>query len=218
MPVSSLARMSVPIAGESSGNMLQHPKLKYRFRLTFENFGAGGEEATEMTKQVVTASRPDLQHDKITIDVYNSRVFLVGKHTWQPFSVTVRDDSAGRVHKIIGQQLQRQVNHYEQSSAIAGETYKFLTKFEVLDGGNGADQYAILEAWELLGCYIESANYNEADYSQSDVMTIQLSISFDNAIYYGEDGREGGIGASMQRGSGSNITGIKGGAIGVGNA
>lgn len=216
MPTTSLKNMSVPIMGEQSGNMLQHPKLKYRFRVTFENFGAGGDEKNELTKQVVTASRPDLQHDKITIDVYNSRVFLVGKHTWQPLSITLRDDSAGRVHKIIGEQLQRQVNHYEQSSAIAGETYKFLTKFEVLDGGNGQDEYAVLEAWDLLGCYIESANYNEADYSQSDVMTIQLSISFDNALY-SNDGREGGIGAPMKRGAGSNITGIQAGHIGVGN-
>lgn len=217
MSVSSLSRMSVPIAGEQSGNMLLHPKLKYRFRLTFENFGAGGDEKNELTKQVVTATRPDLQHDKITIDVYNSRIFLVGKHTWQPFSVTLRDDSAGRVHKIVGEQLQRQVNHYQQSSAIAGETYKFKVVFDILDGGNGADEYAILESWDLLGCYIENANYNDVNYAESDVITIQLSISFDNAIYSGPQGRGHGIGADMKRGAGENITGIQGGAVGVGN-
>ena len=40
----------------------------------------------------------------------------------------------------------------------------------------------VLETWELYGCFIKSANYNNMDYKSNDPATIQLSVRFDNAI------------------------------------
>jgi len=38
-----------------------------------------------------------------------------------------------------------------------------------------------LETWEIVGCYIKDANYQELNYQNNDPVTIQLSIRFDNA-------------------------------------
>ena len=73
MAVSSLQRMTVPLASDQSSNAqgLLMPKLKYRFRVFFENFGVS-KPTTELTKQVVSATRPNLTFEEITIPIYNS--------------------------------------------------------------------------------------------------------------------------------------------------
>lgn len=206
MPISTLSRMSVPLEGQSSGQGLLHPKLKYRYRVIFENFGHNA-PATELTKQVITCSRPSLEHEHIEIHVYNSRVNLVGKHSWQPIDMEVRDDSSGAVQKVVGEQLQRQFDHYNQSSPVAGEDYKFSARIQILDGGNGAYEPVSLEEWTLLGCYLQSSNFNQLDYSASDVVTISLNIRFDNAVHTPLDS---GVGADVGRASGTMITGVNG--------
>ena len=92
MPHSSLNKFTVPLRGNqtASNQGLLMPKLKYRFRVAFENFGI--EKATaELTKQVMDITRPSVNFEAIPVDVYNSKVHIIGKHTWDPVSVNIRD-------------------------------------------------------------------------------------------------------------------------------
>lgn len=205
MAVSSLSRMTVPLASDqsSSNQGLLMPKLKYRFRVVFENFGVSTPR-TELTKQVMTFDRPNVEFDDITIDLYNSKMRLAGKHTWQDVSVELRDDASGAITRLVGEQLQRQMDFMEQSSASSGIDYKFLTRCEMLDGGNGANEPQVLETWELYGCYLTSANYNNLDYSTSDVQTVSLSIRYDNAL---QTPLGDGVGTSVGRTLGEVVTG-----------
>lgn len=205
MAVSSLSRMTVPLASDqsSSNQGLLMPKLKYRFRVVFENFGVSTPK-TELTKQVMTFDRPNVEFEDITIDLYNSKMRLAGKHTWQDVSVELRDDASGAITRLVGEQLQRQMDFMEQSSASSGIDYKFLTRCEMLDGGNGANEPQVLETWELYGCYITSANYNNLDYSTSDVQTVSLSIRYDNAL---QTPLGDGVGTSVGRTLGEVVTG-----------
>jgi len=82
----------------------------------------------------------------------------------------------------VGEQLQKQFDFMEQSSAASGIDYKFITKVEVLDGGNGAVEPTVLETWEMYGCFLTSVDYGENNYSTNDPMTIGLTIRYDNAI------------------------------------
>ena len=152
MASSSLNKFSVPLSSDqsSSSQGLLMPKLQYRFRILFENMGVSTPRS-ELTKQVVNATRPNVTFDQVMLNVYNSRVKLAGKHTWNPINVVLRDDMAGAVAKIVGEQLQKQFDYMEQASASSGIDYKFTTKIEMLDGGNGAGEPVILEAWELYG-------------------------------------------------------------------
>jgi hypothetical protein len=180
MSSASLAKFTVPLDGQQPQGLLM-PKLKYRFRVSLEGFGAGA-PTQELTKQVVDVTRPTVAFDPITLDVYNSRVYLAGKHTWSPITLNVRDDVNGGVSKLVGQQLQKQFDFYEQSSAASGIDYKFLTRIEILDGGNGADTVGVLETWEIYGCYLENVNYNNLAYNANEAATVQMSIKYDNAI------------------------------------
>jgi hypothetical protein len=198
MPITTLTNISVPTEGAGSNSGLLMPKLQYRFRVVLEGFGAAssGDEQRELTRQVVDVTRPNLSFEQITLDVYNSRAYLAGKHTWEPITLTLREDATNSMQKIVGQQLQKQFDFFEQSSAISGGVYKFSTKIEILDGGNGSVTGAgIIDRFHLVGCYLESVNYNQLAYATSDAVTITLNIRYDNAIQFGTNGTEiSGIG------------------------
>lgn len=183
MAVASLSKMTVPLNTNQSNNAqgLLMPKLKYRFRVTFLNFGVSN-PSTELSKQVITFARPNVNFNPITLDVYNSKMYLMGKPEWQPVQVEVRDDVNGSVSRLIGEQIQKQFDFAEQASAFSGIDYKFQTIFEVLDGGNGAIAPNALETWELYGCFISEVNYNSFDYKASEEATITMTLRYDNAL------------------------------------
>ena len=183
MAVATLTRFTVPVASDQSAQSqgLLMPKLKYRFRITFDNFGVSTPR-TELTKQVIDFARPQVSFDDITIDVYNSRIKLAGKHTWGDTTVNVRDDALGTVSRLVGEQLQKQFDFFEQSSASAGIDYKFTMRCELLDGGNGVDTPNVLETWELYGCFLQEVNYQDLAYNSSDPVTIAMTVRFDNAL------------------------------------
>lgn len=183
MATSSLNKFTVPLATNQSASTqgLLMPKLKFRFRVSFENFGVS-QPTTELTKQVIDFKRPVLTFDPIEIPIYNSRVYYAGKPQWEAVTCTLRDDAGGEVAKRVGEQLQKQFDFMEQSSAATGIDYKFITRFEVLDGGNGANELTVLETWEMYGCFLTSVDYANAEYTSNDPMTISLNIRYDNAI------------------------------------
>jgi len=205
MAVSSLTKMTVPLASDQSSPTqgLLMPKLKYRFRVIFENFGVTNPR-TELTKQVMDFTRPSVEFASIDIPIYNSTIKLAGKHTWGDLTCKLRDDAGGNVSRLVGEQLQKQFDFMEQASASAGIDYKFLTRFEVLDGGNGTSTPIALETWEIYGCYLQKADYEGMDYASSEPVTISLSMRFDNAI---QTPVGSGIGATVGRTLGDVVTG-----------
>jgi hypothetical protein len=205
MAVSSLTRMTVPLASDQSNpnQGLLMPKLKYRFRAIFENFGVSTPR-TELTKQVIDFARPSVSFEEITVPIYNSNLYLAGKYSWETITCNLRDDASGQVARLVGEQLQKQLDFMEMASAASGIDYKFTTKFEVLDGGNGVAQPNVLETWELYGCYLTSVNYNDATYSESAPMTIAMTIRYDNAV---QTPLGTGVGSTVARTVNDVITG-----------
>jgi hypothetical protein len=205
MAVSSLSRMTVPLASDQSSTTqgLLMPKLKYRFRVIFENFGVSTPR-TELTKQVMDFTRPNVSFEAIDIPIYNSTIKLAGKYSWADITCQVRDDAGGQVSKLVGEQLQKQLDFMEMSSAASGIDYKFTTRFEILDGGNGANAPIALETWEIYGCYLSEVNYNNVDYGSSEVVTISMTLRFDNAV---QTPIGSGVGAVIGRTVGDVATG-----------
>jgi hypothetical protein len=202
MPIASLSKFTVPLANDQSASSqgLLMPKLKYRFRVTLDGFGVAGTPSTELTKQVMSVSRPEVSFEEIKLAVYNSTVKLAGKHSFADAKLTLRDDVSNAVTKKVGEQLQKQFDFYEQSGAASGIDYKFKMRVELLDGGNGAYTPTILESFEFLGCFIKSAVYQGGDYnSATDPMDIALTITYDNALQLDTAGNLQGLGADVGR-------------------
>jgi hypothetical protein len=205
MAISSLTKLTVPLATNDSASSqgLLMPKLQYRFRVTLENFGIST-PTTELTKQVMDVSRPTVSFESMEIPIYNSKVYLAGKHTWNPLSLNLREDVSNNVQKLVGEQLQKQFDFMEQASAASGLDYKFLTRMEILDGGNGSFTPTVLETWECYGCFVTEANYNTLNYATSEPVTVSLSIQYDNAV---QTPNGEGVGTNVGRTTRTNSTG-----------
>jgi hypothetical protein len=183
MSIAALSRFTVPLASNQSSATqgLLMPKLSYRFRISFENFGVTG-STTELTKQVSEAARPKVTAEDQKIYVYNSLIHYSGRPTFGEITVKLRDDATGAVSKLCGEQMQKQFDFFEQSSAASAGDYKFTLRIEILDGGNGSLTPATLETWELYGCYLEKTNWQELKYSEQGPVMIDLTIRYDNAV------------------------------------
>ena len=213
MPITSLNNFSVPT--DAGNQVLLMPKLKYRFRVTLLGFGVTA--ATELTKQVVDVSRPKVGFEEMPLDVYNSKVYLAGKYTFETLTLNLRDDASGEVQKLVGQQVQKQFDFVEQASARSGIDYKFTSKIEVLDGGNGGLEGGaqVLETSNMYGCFLTNVDYGDANYGTNEPMQVALTIRFDNMVQWGagEQSIGIGIGANVGRtaadgpGTGGSTTG-----------
>lgn len=202
MPISSLSNFSVPLSTDQSASAqgLLMPKLKYRFRVTLTGFGVAGTPSTELTKQVMNVSRPEISFEEIKLNVYNSTIKLAGKHSFADAKLTLRDDVTGAVTGKVAEQMQKQFDFFEQAGAASGIDYKFAMIIELLDGGNGAFTPNVLETFQLDGCWIKQVTYQGGDYSSTtDPMDISLSICFDNATQVDSSGNLQGLGQSVGR-------------------
>ena len=210
MAITSLNNIGIPTTNAAgSTQVLLMPKLKYRFRVTLLGFGVAA--ATELTKQVQDVTRPKVTFEEMALDVYNSKVKLAGRHTLENVTLTLRDDASGQVQKMVGQQIQKQFDFMEQASARSGIDYKFTMRIEVLDGGNGALVPSTLETFELYGCFVQNADYGDANYSTNEHMTVALTIAYDNLAQFAAGAASvspiGGIGAAVGRTIGAATTG-----------
>ncbi len=202
MAVASLTKMTVPLASDQSQSTqgLLMPKLKYRFRVTFDGFGTtnSASPTTELTKQVMDMNRPTVSFEEIAIPIYNSTIKLAGKHSWNDVTCTLRDDASGQITRLVGEQLQKQLDFAEQASAAAGIDYKFTTTLQILDGGNGTSGPVVLEQWELYGCYLKEVNYGDVNYGESAPVTVAMTITYDNAMQINSDsGQADGVGSAI---------------------
>lgn len=174
MAGTTLSKFGVPIGGINQG--ILHPKQKYRFRVMWYGFG-DNTGLREMTASVMTCTRPKITYEDVKLDSYNSVAWIQGKHSFDPIEIKLRDDITNSVISSVGAQIQKQMNHFEQTSAVAGINYKFSMEVHSLDGTTNDE----LESWVLDGCWINSATYGEGDYSSGDPQEVTLSIRFDNA-------------------------------------
>tara|TARA_R100000030_G_scaffold69565_1_gene53309 strand:- start:112 stop:744 length:633 start_codon:yes stop_codon:yes gene_type:complete len=193
-----LNNFGVPIDGTT--DTVAMPKLQYRFRVLFTEMG-GGADVVNVSKNVISITRPGITYDETTLDVYNSRVYMIGKHTWDPITLVVRDDASSLAITALNEQVQKQIDLANQESP-ADTGYKFAMDIEMLDGGNtGANK---LDAFHLSGCFISNLQYGDVAYASSEHVQVTATIRYDNCDH---TNASGATTFSGEAGGGSSPTG-----------
>ena len=174
----------VPVAGTVATLM---PKLQYRFRINFTGMGSDAASRTASTQNVISAGRPSITHEEVIVDSYNSKMYVAGKHTWEPISIVLRDDVNSNVVKLVGDQLRAQLDHTSQGAGItnaegqiSGLAYKFNMSIETLDGSSTAK---VIDTWTLTGCYLSNVQYGDLNYGTSDMVQVTAQVRYDNASH-----------------------------------
>lgn len=173
----------VGIAGV--GNGILHPKHKNKWRAIFVGLGgtlgATAGVPNDLSLQVITATRPNLSWEEIQLDRYNSRVYVLGKQTFEPMALTVEDDITNRGTNAIQSQIERQQRLIGATGPWLNTEptalgYKFGVKLEMLDGNE-----AVTEAWMYEGCTIQAVDWGDLDYATGEKVIISLTIRYDLA-------------------------------------
>ena len=164
------------IAGQ--GDEILQPMLKNRFRVEFNGLG----NAEYLTLQVVTADRPKIEFEEVTLDRYNSRAYIAGKHSFETVNIVFESDIGGGVLAAIQDQLEHQQRLIGMDSkrlmptARSGGRYKFRTKIIQLDGDS-----VPLETWFLEGCFLKNVDWGDLDYTASEPVKVTATIRYDLA-------------------------------------
>lgn len=162
------------------GTGILQPKLKHKWRITFANLG-GGADSQPLSMQAVNVTRPILNFEEVQLDRYNSRIWIAGKHMFEPMTLTFEDDISGTASQVIQEQLQKQqwITGAEGpwlASAGEGSLYKFVTYLDLLDGNE-----QVVEKWTAEGCWFQNVDYTDLDYAATEAVQITTTIRYDHA-------------------------------------
>lgn len=172
---------------QNAGGIIM-PMLKHKWRVDFYNIGGnrssgtGSTQGDVLTLQAVSGDRPKLTFEEITLDRYNSRAWIAGKHSWDPVTFTFEADISGRVSSVLQEQLEKQQALISpnagrvMNSALSGQQYKFSMIVSMLDG-----DITPLEQWAYEGVWISNIEYGDLDYAASEAVKLPVTFRFDHA-------------------------------------
>jgi len=143
------------------------PKLKNRFIMNIEGINA---------YLVKGMSRPSLESEEVILEHMNVTRYVKGKSRWQPIDITLYDP----IVPSAAQQVIEWVRlHHESVTGRDGysDFYKKNITFNLV--GPVGD---VVEEWELVGAYIQTANFGDLSFEDSTPVEITLTLKYDYAI------------------------------------
>ena len=150
------------------------PKLKHQWRLKPTGIMAD----LNLAKQIISCSRPAVTFTEIEIphtdeEGITTRSYTAGKQQWTALTIVVEDDATGDAARVIQKQMMLQ----QEALSTNFSDYKFDIDIEYLDGDHN-----VTDTWNIIGCWLQQVDYTSLDYSKSEVVQMELTIRYDNAI------------------------------------
>jgi hypothetical protein len=143
------------------------PKLKNRYVMSIDGIPA---------YLIKTASRPAIEFEEVELNHLNVKRFIKGKATWQPVNLTMYDPVVPSAAQAVMEWIR--LSHESVTGRDGySDFYKKDVTIEVL--GPVGD---VVESWKLKGTWIQSANFNDLDFSVSDPIDIEVILRYDYAI------------------------------------
>jgi len=132
-----------------------------------------------------SASRPSVAFDEVEMDHNQEKVYLAGRHTWEPITLTWYDvEQQPNVSEEVYKWLNRRQNGgggpFNELETMRISKPSDFKKDAVLKMINGSG--ASTESWKLYQCWPQSVNWNSLDYSSSDLQLIEVTLRFDRAV------------------------------------
>ena len=143
------------------------PKMKNRYIMEIDGI------ASYLIK---TANRPSIQFEVVTLDHINVKRKLKGKGEWQDIEITLFDP----IVPSGAQQVMEWVRtSHESITGRDGYADFYKKDIDIYMLGPVGDK---IENWKIKGAFINSAVFNDLDWSSNDPSEITLTLSYDYAI------------------------------------
>ena len=146
------------------------PKKKNRFILRFPSSLGINEWYVE------TTSRPQVTVNSVEIPFLNTSTYVAGRFVWNTINVTFRDPIGPSASQALMEWVRL---HSESVTGRQGYAagYKKDLELEMLDPTG-----VVVEKWILQGTFLSDVNFNNLDYSSSDLADITATLRPDRCI------------------------------------
>jgi hypothetical protein len=160
-------------------------KRKFRWRIKIYNTQGATVISNDGNSAMCRLSaRPSFSFDEQEVNHVTEKVFLPGRPMWEPIEITVYDIGTedyiytwlqefyepenGRIHPVAG------------VDGFQGKAKKKTCLLQMMDGAG-----ATMETWTLQGCWPQSINWGELDFSSSETADITFTMRYDRATLVG---------------------------------
>jgi hypothetical protein len=130
------------------------------------------------------AARPNLEIEETELHYLNAVNYLPGKGRWQPLNVTYIDvatrDLQGLYNWVATVYDFQRPTDLKQSEKAGWVGSALLTMYD----GCGKN----IESWLLGSVFPTSVNFGDLDYQSSDYATIEMTLRYSEAQYFGTCG------------------------------
>ncbi len=153
-------------------------ETRRKHRWVFESLGRGTGAFSQAELLVLqSASRPNLKFEEPEMHHNQEVAYFAGKQTWEPVTMTWYDQQQDPdVSKGIYQWIETVVNM--QSIKVAHPSlYKRTASLLMIDGAGQTS-----ESWTMLGTWPQNSNWQELDYTSTEIMTMEVTMRYDRAV------------------------------------
>jgi len=148
----------------------QEPKRKNRFVLEFPT------ELGIESYLVQTSGKPSIEINSTEIQYMNTSTWVAGRYKWNTIEISFID--------VIGPSTTQKVMewvrlHAESATGRMGYAIGYKKNLTLL----ALDPTGVqVEKWQLIGCTITNASFDDYDYSADDVSTVKVTIQPDRCL------------------------------------
>lgn len=145
------------------------PKYQNRFLLKVDDIPA---------YLIKASTKPQLENGEIILDHINVQRKVKGKSKWQNITVTLYDPIVPSGAQAVMEWVRQ---HHESATGRDGYSDKYKRDIK-LEGLSGPGE--VIETWTLEGAFINSCNWGSYDWSAEEVVTIEMTLSYDFAFLH----------------------------------
>ncbi len=161
---------------------IAEPRRKHRWAVTALSAGSGGDvmQPGELV-YLQKAARPNFKYDTPEMHHDQEEAWFAGKQHWEPITWTFYDiedpDLSQRMREWVGRITQSFNDVSARTTVALPSDYKGRAVTGMYGGGGD-----VSEEWVMYGVWPESTNWNDLDYTSTDLQTIEVTIRLDKAV------------------------------------
>ncbi len=143
------------------------PKLGNRFIMEIDGI---------QSYVIKTANRPTVTSEVVELDHINLKRKIKGKTNWEDITITLYDPIVPSGAQMVMDWVRTSHESLTGRDGYSSFYKKDITFYIIGPVGDKVEQ------WTLKGAWINSANFGELDWSSSDPVMIELTLTYDYAI------------------------------------
>jgi len=175
IPGFNIAPFGGGFSGQGPSNTLE---IRRKHRWVFETLGRGAGQFSQTELLVLqSAARPSFKFEEPEMHHNQEVARFAGKQDWEPITLVWYDvEQSPDMSRGLYHWLETVVNM--KSIGVAHPRfYKTSASLSMIDGLGQPD-----ETWAIMGCWPSAINWQELDYTATDLMTMEATMRFDRAI------------------------------------